>query len=318
MNCFYKRNRGLSKSSIRTIHTPRLFRALLTVTIIGLHLLILGFISLPPVHAQEEDLPFSFNTINWAYATAFGTGVYRIRDDVDVFVLSMQPGWTKELSWKKHFGDRPMLLELRFPITFGVHNYHIGGIVEEFLTLKFRQVSFAPGAFLELPMSQRWALRPFTHLGWGIETSGDKDSAWIYWGGIKSRLKFPFVGLDFGLLNGLTVYGFSPNTGPSQDFSEILTGLECDIPLGKLQWQDEPLYLKTHIVNSYYLDNLNFMYEFKQPPDLSWQWELGISIGKKKSKIKLWIFQFERIGVGYSYARDARGIRFYTRSTFKR
>ncbi|MGD9345985.1 MAG: hypothetical protein PVH84_09005, partial [Candidatus Aminicenantes bacterium] len=172
--------------------------------------------------------------------------------------------------------------------------------------------------FLELPMTRRWALRPFAHLGWGTETSGDKDSAWIYWGGIKSRLKFPFIGLDFGLLNGLAVYGFFPNNGPSQDFSEILTGLECDIPLGKLRWQDEPLYLKTHIINHYYLDNLNFIYEFEEPTDLSWQWELGISLGKKKSQIKLWIFQFDRIGVAYSYARNTRAIRFYTRSTFKR
>jgi hypothetical protein len=211
-----------------------------------------------------------------------------------------------------------MLLELRFPITFGVHNYHLEGIVEEFLDFKIRQGSFAPGAFLELPMNERWALRPYLHVGWGTETSGDRDSAWIYWGGIKSRLKIPFVGLDFGLLNGLTVYGFSPNKGPSQDFSEILTGLDCDIPLGKLQWQDEPLFLRTHIVNRYYLDNLNFLYEFKRPPELSWQWEFGISLSKKKSKIKLWIFQFERIGLGYSYARDARGIRFFTRSTFKR
>jgi hypothetical protein len=317
MYCNNKRAAEFFKLQYRIIQPLRMFRILTTISVIVVQMLILGFYSPPPVHAQEEDLPFNFNTINWAYAAAFGTGVYRVRDDVDVFVLSMQPSWTKEISWKRCFGDRPMLLELRFPITFGVHNYHVGGIVDEFLALKFRQVSFAPGAFLELPMSQRWALRPFAHLGWGTQTSGNKDSSWIYWGGIKSRLKFPFVGLDFGLLNGLTIYGFTPKDGASQDFSEILTGLECDIPLGKLQWQDEQLLLKTHIVNRYYLDNLNFLNEFKKPPDLSWQWEFGISLSKKKSKIKLWFFQFERIGIAYSYARDARGIRFYTRSTFK-
>ena len=295
-----------------------MFRILTSISAIVLQMFILGFLSLPPVIAQEEDLPFNFNAINWAYAAAFGTGGYRVRDDVDVFVLSMQPSWTREISWKRCFGDRPMLLELRFPITFGVHNYHAGGIVDEFLDFKIRQVSFAPGGVMEFPMSQRWALRTYTHLGWGTQTSGDRDSSWIYWGGIKSRLKFPFVGLDFGLLNGLTVYGFTPKDDASQDFSEILTGLECDIPLGKLQWQDESLLLKTHIINRYYLDNLNFLYEFKKPPELSWQWEFGISLSKKKSKIKLWFFQFERIGIAYSYARDARGIRFYTRSTFKR
>jgi hypothetical protein len=311
MNFSNNRAEELYNPPHRTIHAVRIFRILSAISVIVLHMLILGFLSLPPVHAQEEDLPFNFNTINWAYAAAFGTGVYRVRDDVDVFVLSIQPSWTKELNWKRYFGDRPMFLELRFPITFGVHNYNIGGIVDEFLALKFRQVSFAPGAFLELPMSQRWALRPYAHLGWGTKTSGEKNSAWIYWGGIQSRL-------DFGLMNGLTVYGFTPKNGASQDFSEILTGLECDIPLGKLQWQDEPLFFKTHIVNRYYLDHLNFLYDLNKPPDLSWQWEFGISLGKKKSKIKLWFFQFERIGIAYSYARDARGIRFYTRSTFKR
>jgi len=136
-----------------------------TIRVIVLNMLILGFISLPQVHAQEEDLPFNFNTINWAYATAFGTGVYRVRDDVDVFVLSMQPSWTKELSWKRYFGERPMLLEFRFPITFGVHSFHIGGIVDKFLDFKIRQVSFAPGAVVEFPMSQHWALRTCTHCG---------------------------------------------------------------------------------------------------------------------------------------------------------
>jgi hypothetical protein len=288
------------------------------MSVIVLNILILGFLFPQPVHAQEEDLPFNFNTINWAYATAFGTGVYRVRDDADVFILSMQPRWIKELSWKRQFGDRPILLELRFPLTFGFHNFHIGGIVDELLDFNIKQVSFAPGAIVEFPMSQNWALRTYTHLGWGTQTSGDKDSSWIYWGGIKSRLKFPYAGLDFGLLNGFIVYGFTPKDGVSQDFSEVLTGLECDIPLGNLQWQDEPLYLKTHIVNRYYLDNLNFLYELNEPPELSWQWELGISLSKKKSKIKLWFLRFERIGVAYVYARDARGINFYTMSTFKR
>jgi hypothetical protein len=318
MNLDDKRLEGIPHSRNHTICSPLLSHISAAVSVIVFCCFSLGFLHPPPVYSQEEDLPFSFSTINWAYAAAFGTGVYRIRDEVDVFILSMQPSWTKQLSWKRYFDDRPMLLELRFPITFGVHSYHVGGIVGEFLSLRLRQVSFAPGAFLELPMSQDWALRPYAHLGWGTETSDDKDSAWIYWGGVKSRLKFPFVGLDFGLLNGLAVYGFSPNNGPVQDFSEILTGIECDFPLGNLQWQDEPLYLKTHIVNCYYLDNLNFIYDLNKPPELSWQWEFGISFSKKKSEIKLWIFRFERLGMAYSYARDARGIRFYMRSIFKR
>lgn len=209
-----------------------------------------------------------------------------------------------------------MLLELRLPLAFGVHGYHLEGIVEEFLSLKFKQVSFAPGATLELPMSERWALRPYGHLGWGIETSGDRESALIYWAGLKSRLKFPFIGQSFGLLNGLSVYGYKSRFGVSQDFTELLTGLECDISLGKLRWQGERLFLKTHIVNYYYFDHLKFIYEFSQPPELSWRWELGLSLAKK-SKIKLWILSFERIGVAYRYGRDTQGIRFYTRSVFK-
>jgi len=148
MNCSNNRAKGFHDSIHHTIQSCRLIRIFTTISVIVLQIIILGFLSLPPVHAQEEDLPFNFDTINWAYAAAFGTGVYRVRDDVDVFVLSMQPSWTKELSWKRYFGDRPMLLELRFPITFGVHNYNIGGIVEEFLDFKIRQVSFAPGAKL--------------------------------------------------------------------------------------------------------------------------------------------------------------------------
>jgi hypothetical protein len=290
-------------------------RILTACCVIVLHVFVLGILFPIKTHAQQDEEPIDFNSINWAYAAAFGTGVYSVRDDLDVFVLHVQPSWTKEISWQKYFGKQPMLLELRLPVTFGVYSFHLGGIVEEFLNLKFKQVSFAPGAVLELPMSQRWALRPYGHLGWGTETSGDKDSSWIYWVGIKSRLKFPFINLNFGLLNGLTVYGYKPKGGASRDFTELLTGLECDIPLGKLHWQGEQLYFKTHIVNYYYFDNLNFIYEFESPPELSWQWEIGASLAKK-SKIKLWIISFERIGVAYRYGHDTQGIRIYTKSTF--
>lgn len=292
---------------------PRVFNA---IGFIVLHMFILGFLSPIKVCAKQEEEPVGSYSTNWAYATAFGTGVYRVRDDFEVFVLHVRPGWTKEISWERYFGDRPMLLELRFPITFGVHNYHLGGIVGEFLDLKFKQVSFAPGAVLELPMNPRWALRANGHLGWGTETAGDRASSWIYWGGIKSRLLFSFLDLNFGLLNGLTAYGYAPKQGASQDFTEILTGLECDIPLGKLHWQGERLFLKTHIVNRWYLDNLAFVYEFEDPPQLDAQWEIGVSLGKK-SKIKLWFLRFDRIGIAYAYARDAQGIKIYTNSTFK-
>lgn len=316
MYCSNKKAAGFSNSPYRIIHLLRRFHILTAISVIVLHMFVLGFLASIDVHALQKEEPVDFNAINWAFAAAFGTGIYRVRDDVEVFVLHVQPKWTKEIKWERYFGERPMLLELRFPITLGVHNYHLEGIVDEFLDLKFKQVSFAPGAVLELPMSQRWALRAYGHLGWGTETSGDKDSSWIYWGGIKSRLIFPALGLKFGLLNGLTGYGYTPNVGASQDFSEILTGLECDIPLGKLQWQGEPLFLKTHIINRWYLDDLNFIYEFENPPELSWQWEIGISLGKK-SNIKLWFLSFERIGVAYHYGRDARGISIYTRSVFK-
>jgi hypothetical protein len=289
-----------------------------TITAAVLYGFVLGFLFPVNIHAQEDEEPFDFSAINWAYAAAFGTGVYTVRNNLDVFVFRVQPQWTKEMIWAKPFGERPVILELRFPIALGVHNYHLEGILEEFLDFKIRQVSFAPGVVLELPMSERWALRPHMHLGWGTQTRGEKDSAWIFWVGIKSRLKFPFIGQNFGLLNGLTLYGYSPNVGPYHDFTELLTGLECDISLGKLQWQEESLQLKTHIVNYYYLDNLAFIYELEEPPDLSWQWELGVSVGKKKSKIKLWFMRFERIGVAYLYGRDTRGIRFYARSVFEK
>jgi len=294
---------------------PRRMLHCLTIGAMVLQIFLLGILFPGEGRAQQEEAPVDFSEINWAYATAFGTGVYRVRDDLDVFILHMQPSWTKKIAWNKLFGARPVLLEIRFPLTFGVHSYHFEGILEEFLDLDIRQVSFAPGAVIELPMSGRWTLRPYGHLGWGTQTRGEKDSAWIYWGGIKSRLKFSFAGQSFGLLNGLTVYGYKPSFGASQDFSELLTGLEWDIPLGKLHWQEEPLFLKTHFVYYYYLDHLKFIYEFETPPELSWQWEIGLSLGKK-SKIKIWFFSFERIGVAYRYGRDTRGIRIYTRSTF--
>ena len=276
-------------------------------------ILALGFVG--GVSAQDDDGQ-DVNLNHWAYASAFGTGIYLWGDEIKTYVIRIQPKYTKRILLKKYEDKRELFIEFIVPVTFGVQTFEYEDILVGDFPTDIKQISLTPGVELEIPVSRRWALRPFGHFGWGTETGDEKESAWIYWGGIKSRWAFQAGKFDFALLNGYAIYGYIPSRGSSDNMSALTNGLELDYPLGNLNLHGDQLYLKTNLINYFFIDNDKLMVSSANTIiDLCSEWEVGVSIGKK-TKMKIWFYKLDRIGLAYRFSKNTRGIRLYLDTSF--
>jgi len=197
-------------------------------------------------------------------------------------------------------------------LTIGLQEFSI----DELLSPQFQQVSFTPGVMLQIPLLSRWNIQFFGNLGGGTELGKSRDTAWIYWGGINSRLAFRLFKKDFALRNSVASYGFTPNKGKAEAISSLVTGLEWNQRLGSLKMGTEPLSLRTEVFYYYYFEGLDILWNpDREPITLLWEWEVVVSLSKK-TPFKLWFINFERLGIGYRFSPNSSGIRFITYTVF--
>jgi hypothetical protein len=273
---------------------------------------ILAILTLLPIQSrgQQVRLPDT-NLVHWAYAAAFGTGVYKI-GEARTFVFRFRPRITRTFSFENHLGGRQFYFEIRLPVTIGLHEFSIG----ELLSPDIRQVSFTPGIMLQVPLRSNWAIQLFGNIGGGAELGDARDAAWIYWGGINSRLAFSLFKTEMALLNGIGSFGFNPRNGDSEAISTLITGLEWNPRLGKMGWGGEQLYLNTQALYYYYFEGLDVLWNpDRDPASISWEWELGLSLSKK-TPFRIWFLNFQRLGLGYRFSPNSSGIRIFTSAVF--
>jgi hypothetical protein len=282
-------------------------------TLSTLFLVILFFSVEKPMSAQVTATREDTSIIPWAFAVAIGSGIYGIGEENTIYVIRAQPRISIYFSEERTPGERRFKLEFKLPVAIGVHHFDI--IRGEFPS-SLQNISFAPGVEVQIPVTSRWTLRPHVHFGYGRELASDGESAWIYWAGLRSLLTFGVGKFDFGLINTLTRGGYTPNMGEAQNLSMLGTGLEIDHPLGSLKSGGDQLYIKSHVFNFWYLDQLElFLAPDRDPVELRMEWEIGLAIGKK-GKLKIWLFKFDRIGIGYRFSDYTQGIRIFFGSYF--
>jgi len=269
------------------------------------------------VTAREQDDPEQ-PSIHWAFANQLGTGVYKIGENNQIYILQVKPRFHLDLTPGKSGPAHHLLLEFNLPLSIGVHTFKWGDLLQGKYPERLRQLSFAPGVALEIPVSRIWSLRPQLHAGWGTLLGDEKERAWIFGLDIRSRLRFAVGRSDLFLLNGLALYGHTSNLEKSEDILAVMNGLEGHIPLGSLEFHDNPLYLKVHLINTWFVEEIEYLFHADEEPiNLGMNWEVGLAIGAKK-KIRLWIFSLDRAGVSFSLGKMHRGIVFFLSSRFFR
>ena len=261
-----------------------------------------------PTIAQDSDETF----VHWAYASFFGSGWYKVGDEKSVFALRYQPRWQRRESSldasRRQFG-----IEFRLPVTVGFHRFDFDDPLSILEPDNFATVSVTPGIEIDIPITDRWNLKPLACLGGGKELGGD-DSALIYWAGIKSEYLLPAKKLNWTLANTLSYAGYTPDEGRSSDFYALLTGLEFRHGIGSNNRQ-----LNWHVAYTIY-DDIDFPLGSIGSVTFTDEWEFGLAMSRADRNIKVWRFSLYRLGLAFRYADggNVKGIKFVFRSIYDR
>ena len=267
------------------------------------------------VAAQEV----SARSVHWAYSSYFGSGWYRVSGDRDVFVLRMTPRWDLSDADLAEDGTRTTGVELSFPITVGLNRIDFDDIPGTTDPDNLASLSVTPGIAVTIPLSERWALRPFASVGWGTLLN-ESESAWTYWGGIKSRYTFQNGNLNWALINSVTYVGYSPSVGPSEHFWPLVAALEFEYPIGNKQRDDDSLFVSWHGMYTSFENDLDLVSQEGSTLPITDEWEFGLSFHKQEKPIKIWWFNFDSLGLAYRFSSsgDLKGISFVFRSILER
>jgi len=266
-----------------------------------------------PVSSIAEEP--EYDPVHWAYSSFFGTGWYQVKDNRSVFVMRIPPRQTLRASSITETGARKFGIEIKYPLTLGLHDIDdLGGIIE---SDNFGTVSFTPGVVLEIPVNQRWYLRPFVHAGWGKELDTG-DSAWIYYAGIKSRYTFPGKKFNWSLLNSLYYAGYTPDAGRSDHLAVGQLGVELRQPLDRGTLFGQPVDLHWSLMYSFLGRELHFNLPDGNFDPIDDQFEAAIAISLRNGPYKFWFFKVHRLGLGYQFSSNGRfkAITFSMRSWF--
>ncbi len=264
----------------------------------GIYVLFLLVTAIQSARAEQTRPPDEdpARQVHWAMGAFFGTGWYRVENNRNVYILRVPPSQTLHESSISADGKRTLGIEIQYPLAFGVNNLDA---LDDFLDFdNYTTVSFTPGVQVEIPVTEKWYLRPYANLGWGTELNSN-DSAWIFYGGIKSRYRPGGERASWALLNSLDYAGYNPDVGSRGKYGSIMTGLEFDYPLQGLSLGGDDLWLNWHVTYNYMFDEINFHVADNRVESVRDQWELGLALGKGRRKMKFWFLSFEHVGLSF-------------------
>jgi len=266
------------------------------------------------VTADDQRLRLNPNSMHWAFSAFFGTGWYEVSNSESVFILRapMQQTWRTSSLVE---GQRSLGIEFHYPVTLGLHQF---GSFNDFADVdNFGSVAFTPGIEVEIPVTEKWYLRPVVHVGWGKETNGG-DSAWIYYWGIKSRFTPGKGSLDWSVLNALYYAGYHGESGDSGSLTMAMAGAEFRHPLQAGLGSYEELQLNWHLTYSWLFDKAEFSLRNGFSQTVNDQWELGFALAPRGRKFRIGFMSFEQLGLSFhtSSSGDYRAVSINVSSPF--
>ena len=261
---------------------------------------------LAPASAAMPDDPVVLGAepakqVHWAVGAFFGTGWYQVDDNRSVYILRIPPRQTVRKAALEEDGKRRLGVEIQYPLALGLSKLDD---IPDFVDFdNYSTISFTPGVQVEIPIDNRWSLRPYAHFGYGWEAES-QEGALIWYGGIKSRYRLTDGRTRWSLLNGLFLAGYKPEFEDRGQYGSAMAGLEFSHPLQSLRLDDEPLYLNWHLTYDWFFDSLNFHVDQDRVESFRDQWELGVALGKRDAPIKIWFMEFQQIGLGIRWSSN--------------
>jgi hypothetical protein len=157
-----------------------------------------------------------------------------------------------------------------------------------------------PGAELQIPITDRFVIKPFAQGGAGhsFGSGGGSPDAWVYLTGVRSVAQWQHGDYTFSVGNGI-VYAGDNTIGPG-GFAEHYVSLqlagEVRRPVG-LKIGDFAPDVGLYAAEYYYPAPLEFSRFLQSPKRIRNQNEVGFSIGSAEPFKLLWLSD-PRIGAG--------------------
>lgn len=244
---------------------------------------------------QETDPPRS---LKYSYAAVLGSGVYFLEDRT-LLVLRVPFKKTLKEPQVGKWGSR-----LLMPVTFGYKQYD-----EELYPDapdSLASLSFVPGIELEYKPNADWAIKPFAHIGIGVDLdSRARDAIWAL--GIRTRG-------DIRHATPLMTFGaellYASNEPEVEDFSDSFTrlgiGLDFRFPL-KMTIGSRSTSFNTHLVGYEYVRDVDFAPEVGEFYESGTTVEVGLALGLDPP-LRLMGFSLDRVGLGFRYGSHQKSI----------
>jgi hypothetical protein len=244
--------------------------------------------------------------IDWYYGAAFGTGVYRVGDKTAA-VFRIPLSYTLRPVEGKRWGVR-----LLFPVTFGLYDFGLSRVFRRDLVNKIGTVSVLPGAEFQVPVREDWLLKPFAQFGAGKELSSG-GGALIYAVGLRSRTLWRRERTEFTLGGELKHAGYRTNANFVSSLSRVGLGGDLVVPMNKTL-KGYPLNLGMQMIYYRYFNDFDSL-----APDLTGarnqeirdELEVGFMVGTYKP-LKVMGLELERLGLGFTFGEDLRGVKLLT------
>jgi len=265
------------------------------------------------VHAQGEVEP----DVNWAYASFFGTGWYKISDERDVFSIRVSPRWETGDAGFDDEGNREIGYTFRVPFTVGLARLDFDDIPGILDSENFTSTSIGFGFDADIPINRRLSLRPVAEVGYATIIN-ESRYAWTYKAAVRARYGFEQKKFDWALVGGLGVVGFTPNEGSSDNFAYAKFAAEFEHPTQWSTRDGNPLFFYWHLAYTDFIDEVEFRAGEEKLDSVANYWQIGASLGREGDPIRIWRLKFDRLGLGYNYSTtgELRGIKIFFRSLY--
>ena len=194
-------------------------------------------------------------------------------------------------------------VRLTFPVTLGSYRLSadtdLGDVVES-----LRAMSITPGLEMQVPVGERWLLRPFAEVELASVSADETDA--LFSAGIRTRGRYRLG--TTRLTAGGEVRWSSPRTRRDllSDYTSLGIGLDAQVPLGLRLGSHEALAGVYGIARVF--PNLEIGGSNRESYAVGETWELGVSFSTEPT-LELWRIPVPWIAVGYRFGDLFEGFR---------
>ncbi len=257
-----------------------------------------------PAQAQAVD-PARDNAVlfNWYYGAAFGSGAYRV-GEINTFVIRAPLAYRLREATPEQWG-----VNLIAPVTFGVADIEPDdrdGIPDTLTAL-----AASVGAEFEIPVSERWRLKPLATRGSGKEFASHKR-AMVGVVGVKSLYRLPFEPATLDLGTSLLL-ARARTDELREDMGELSVGLDWLTPLSVDAGQ--PARVGLTVIQYWYFRKLKFLLPTSEEVAVRAESEISVSLRFQKPLMFLGGV-LDRISVGVRAGDGLRGVSMTTSFPF--